>query len=328
MDSARLSPLPRFSVILRSRNDAAIIERTLRGIFLQSLAPLEIICLDNASTDGTREILERHGDSLSILDIPEGDYVPGKVLNQGVQKARGDIIVFLNSDAIPLHPDCFARLLRELSPDEATYARQLPRPDARQAVRYDYNLCFPETLPATGQSPCGKNFFSIVCAAAHKALLLEHPFPEHVQYSEDTIWANHISAHGHRIRYCPEAKVEHSHNYSFTEAVKRFTNEGKAEAIESPGLMALLVTLTLSPARTAVSILREIISMQGGGRTSLTGEIVYSIKLRTAQKILKPVAMTRSVLSIYINHCGYPRRRSAGNISPAHRKRRKDDLAN
>ena len=53
--------LPRASVLVRARNDEALVGRTLEGIFAQEGAPeFEVVVCDDASTDRTREIAARY----------------------------------------------------------------------------------------------------------------------------------------------------------------------------------------------------------------------------------------------------------------------------
>ena len=76
-------------------------------------------------------------------------------------------------------------------------------------------------------------------AAARRADLIEHPFDEAIRYSEDVEWAHRRPI---RIAYAPEAKVEHSHNYTLAELKKRFFGEGAADAVIF-GLQAILTAV-------------------------------------------------------------------------------------
>jgi rhamnosyltransferase len=100
-------------------------------------------------------------------------------------------------------------------------------------VRKDYERAFGDG------SISGKwhNFFSLVSSGFRKVELLEHPFDETFQYSEDSQWVNRREV---KIVYVPDAIVEHSHNYTLQEVKKRFFNEGVADkqmGKKSPGLL-------------------------------------------------------------------------------------------
>ena len=103
---------PRISVLVRAHNDEPFIERTLKGIFSQTLEPFEVIVCDDASTDRTREIAAKF--PVRFVERPSGPYKPGRTLNALVREAKGDIVVFNNSDAIPLDVNWLAELVKPL----------------------------------------------------------------------------------------------------------------------------------------------------------------------------------------------------------------------
>lgn len=215
----------RVSVVVRSRNDASIIERTLDALAQQTL-PHELLCVDNASRDGTRELLVER--KVRIHDVPEGAYVPGRVLNEAVARTEGDIVVFVNSDAPPLHDDFLALLTAPLvaGDADAVWARQIARPAARASTRLDHARMFGDSPPPASWGPR----FSLAASAILRRRLVERRFSECVQYSEDLEWVVDAARRGLVVRYVPEARVEHSHDYTLREAAKRFFEEGRADA--------------------------------------------------------------------------------------------------
>src|SRR3989442_15065291 len=54
-----LQPLPRLSVVVTARDEAGGIETTVRRLLAQSYPDLEVIVVDDRSTDGTGEVLDR-----------------------------------------------------------------------------------------------------------------------------------------------------------------------------------------------------------------------------------------------------------------------------
>lgn len=63
--------MPTVSIVIRSRNDASFIKRVLDKISEQTFSDFEILNFDNASTDGTREIIAQY-DNIRLFSIPEG----------------------------------------------------------------------------------------------------------------------------------------------------------------------------------------------------------------------------------------------------------------
>ena len=235
---------PRVSVIVRAHNDEALIGRTLAGIFSQLPPPFEVIVCDDNSTDRTREVAAKY--PVRFVERPDGPYKPGRTLNALVREAKGDIVVFNNSDAVPLDEHWLAELVKPLlagSPRVFAFANQLPRPDAQALVRKDSERAFGDgKVQATW-----KFFFSLASSATWRQNLLEVPFDEGIQYSEDVEWAWRNSRREKdpvKIVYCPESHVEHSHNYTLRELAKRFRGEGAADRVifgGSPSLVRELV---------------------------------------------------------------------------------------
>ena len=107
------------SILVRTRNDAAFIGRTLDAIASQKgVPPFEVVVCNDASTDGTTEILAKRGD-IRLVERPAGEYFPGRTLNAMVRAAQGEIVVFNNADAIPLDDRWLATLIAPLLANEA-----------------------------------------------------------------------------------------------------------------------------------------------------------------------------------------------------------------
>ena len=220
---------PKTSILVRARNDEAFIARTLAGIFSQSLRPFEVIVCDDGSTDATRELAGKF--PVRFVERPEGPYMPGRTLNALVREAKGDIVVFNNSDAVPCDAAWLAELVKPLLGGRRvfSFANQLPRPDAQALVRKDSERAFGDgKVQATWRF-----FFSLASSATWKRLLVETPFDEQIQFSEDVEWTWRNSRRAEnpvKVVYCPDARVEHSHNYTLRELVRRFRGEGCADA--------------------------------------------------------------------------------------------------
>lgn len=219
------------SILVRARNDETLIAKTLDAIFAQE-APFdfEVVVCDDDSTDRTREIAAAR--PVRFFERPSGPYKPGRTLNALVADAKGDIVVFNNSDAVPLDKHWLAELVKPLLAEPGkprfTFANQLPRKDATALVRKDSLRAFGDgKVQATW-----KFFFSLASSATWRAELLAVPFNESIQYSEDVEWTWRNSRRAVRpveIVYCPHAHVEHSHNYTLAELARRFRGEGAAD---------------------------------------------------------------------------------------------------
>lgn len=110
------------SIITVCRNAGATIERTLTSVARQTHADIQYIVIDGASTDDTNEIIKKYSSIIDVF-VSEKDGGIFNAMNKGIEKARGDLIYFLNADDY-LHDDAViadvARFVDE-HPDGSVY---------------------------------------------------------------------------------------------------------------------------------------------------------------------------------------------------------------
>ena len=261
------------SVLIRSHNDILYIRQTVEALLEQEIDDtIEIISCDDHSTDGTAEFLAGVP-HIRRIDPPEGKYVPGKTLNYMVGQARGEYIVFNNGDAIPQHREYLKNLTAPLKDFRVNcvFANQIARKDAFAVVRKDYERAFGD-----GSFSCRWNkFFSLVSSGFRREELVQNPFDESFQYSEDSQWVNRREV---KIVYVPDAVVEHSHNYTLPEVKKRFFNEGVADKQMGKAVPGVLRTWKSICAET----LRDWVYITGCGAWQ---ELLYAPRYRYTQKM-------------------------------------------
>jgi glycosyltransferase involved in cell wall biosynthesis len=127
--AARPAPLDRFpslTVIIPARNEETNLRRLLPTLLAQRYPAFDVLVYDDASEDGTAEVVRRLGDGRVRLlrgDGPPPGWV-GKVhaLAEASAEARGELILFLDADAELLRPDALDRLVARFNalPGDAT----------------------------------------------------------------------------------------------------------------------------------------------------------------------------------------------------------------
>lgn len=104
-----LADAPLISIVVPARNEAANIERCIRSLLTQNYENLEVIAVDDASTDATPQILARLAAEDSRLRVvaggplSEGWTGKNNAVYQGVQHAHGSWLLFVDAD-VALHP--------------------------------------------------------------------------------------------------------------------------------------------------------------------------------------------------------------------------------
>jgi glycosyltransferase involved in cell wall biosynthesis len=86
------------SVVIPARNAASTLGGVLQALAAQDPSPDEVIVVDDASTDETAAVAERLGASVVMLASTRS---AGGARNRGWEEASGDVVVFLDADAVP-----------------------------------------------------------------------------------------------------------------------------------------------------------------------------------------------------------------------------------
>jgi len=94
---------PLVSIVMPSLNQAEFIPQAVASVLEQSWRNLELIVADGGSTDGSLQWLRERQASDGRLRVYSGpDTGPAQALNQALQRARGTVIGWLNSDDVYL----------------------------------------------------------------------------------------------------------------------------------------------------------------------------------------------------------------------------------
>ena len=99
------------SIIMPVYNSASFLNKSIESIQNQTLDDIEIVCVDDGSTDNSVDILIDLNDEYgNIKIIAQENSGPGAARNTGIKKAQGEYIAFLDSDDIFLEDDALERM--------------------------------------------------------------------------------------------------------------------------------------------------------------------------------------------------------------------------
>lgn len=206
------------------------LERLLTMLFRQTIKPNHVFLLHTIEYEGQVQELPTIEDSnITVLPIPKADFDHGGTRKYGASLSKADILMFMTQDAVPADEHMIERLLEPFADPwvSAAYARQLPDEKAGLVERYTRHFNYPkhsrikshEDLQELGI----KTFFcSNVCAMYRNEIYQKlGGFVERTIFNEDMIMAAAMIREDYRVAYVAEAKVVHSHQYTYRQQFTR-----------------------------------------------------------------------------------------------------------
>jgi GT2 family glycosyltransferase len=210
------------TVIVVAYTDAGAAVRAVQSLREQSLAPIEVLVVDNDPAEATTR-------ALAESEIPSNVRVitPGRNLgytgavNLAARHAAGDWLFLLNPDATAA-ADCLERLLEAVDgPDVAIVGAQVLLPDGRiNAGENPVNIAGFSWSGGYGR-PREHRPARDTAAVSGAALLVRRDAfadvgglcPHFFMYVDDVDLAWRMRLRGMRVRYCPAAIVVHDYEF-------------------------------------------------------------------------------------------------------------------
>ena len=199
------------SIVIPTLNPGRAFGTVLHRIMGQGRTPLEIVCADSGSSDGTRHI---------VSQFPLARFVEVKAAvgprswNLAMEAARGEVIVFLAQDALPGNGDWLTHLTDPFEDPSVggVYGRQQvsiagdPLSGFRLAQRY---CAEPHRRRIrVGDAIAYKSLpFFIDNAAVRRSVWRGIHFNEHLPLGADRVWARQVVLASYTIAYAPDAIV-------------------------------------------------------------------------------------------------------------------------
>lgn len=132
LSRAPLADGPLVSVIIPARNESATIETVVRSVLASTYRPLELLVVDDRSTDDTAEVVERlAAEHRSVRLVPGAPLPPGWygkpwACIQGYRAAKGELLLFTDADTRH-EPELLARSVGALRTEGAELLTVAPR---------------------------------------------------------------------------------------------------------------------------------------------------------------------------------------------------------
>lgn len=225
----------RISLVLPTWNAGPLLDEVLTAVDRQpGAADLERVAIDSGSTDGTVEVLRRHG--FRVLSIAQRDFNHGTARDTAIDATTGDVILLLTQDATPADENWLPALRAAYADPavDAAWCRQIPRPDCNPLLARRIREWMGDRSTTTLQRlPAGKAFADLtpmerlrLCAFDNVASSVRRTTWARLRFGwrrfgEDIHFGKRVIEGGGGIAFVPEAAVVHSHRTTPRQEGKR-----------------------------------------------------------------------------------------------------------
>ena len=110
----------KISVIMPVYNDADRLDKSINSVLSQTLDDIELVCVNDGSTDNSLEILESYCEKYEFIKVySQTNQGSGKARNYGIECAEGEYIGFLDADDFFIDDDALEKLYSAASENNA-----------------------------------------------------------------------------------------------------------------------------------------------------------------------------------------------------------------
>jgi glycosyltransferase involved in cell wall biosynthesis len=231
--------MPEVTVAVPVLNGGPLLDEVLGAVRRQQWpGDVQLLVCDSGSADRSVQIARSR--DAEVIEIAPGSFAHGPTRNTLMERASGDIVVFLTQDATPADEQWLARMVGgfELADDVAlVHGPYRPRPDASPSVARELEQFFTAMSPdgaavVDRPTPDGAwrgvsaraSFFTDANGAVARWAWERVRFPD-VAYAEDRLLALRMLEAGFAKAFVPSAEVVHSHDYRSWDLFRRYFDE-------------------------------------------------------------------------------------------------------
>jgi GT2 family glycosyltransferase len=238
----KVSDVPRLSVVVLSYNGMDHLPECLHTIHAQDFSDIEVIVVDNGSTDGSGAYISASWPSVRLIALKDNTgFCAG--MNRGIEEARSDLVLLLNQD-LSLEVNCFSELMKTWThPPPDTLPADCPVMD-RPVIGVFPKVMFYSVprfinafgadwyaschwrdsrvgLPDIGAFDKDETVFGSIFPAVlfdrNKLVEIGAFDPVFISYCEDFDVCYRSNILGYRFVTCPEAVIRHKYRASSTD---------------------------------------------------------------------------------------------------------------
>jgi glycogen synthase len=216
-----VEPTP-VSIVVSTYNRAASLERLLRSLPHLDYRPFEVVVVNGPSTDETETLLAGHAGRVKVASCPNPNLSMSR--NIGIARAAGDVVVFIDDDALPAGRAWLSSLVEPFTLDRGGTVGATGGPTLhRDTDWYEFSEGFTSDYaeqvfvgshddgqPARAAGRWFRRTVGNNCAFLRSALIEIGGFDEHFEYYlDETDVCLRLARAGYRVVSTPRAAVRH-----------------------------------------------------------------------------------------------------------------------
>ena len=203
--------LPAVSIVIPARNEERNLEQALESVLALDYPDLEIIVVDDRSTDRTGEILEKMSEQdsrltvVTIESLPDGWIGKPYALHTGAQQARGEFILFTDADIV-FHPLALRQAMAHVQAHHFDHVTLIPQGAMPGVFLRAFSatfgmfmfILFKPWKARNSRSRCymGVGAFNLIRASAYRAMGGHQPVA--LRPDDDLKFGKLVKDHGYR----------------------------------------------------------------------------------------------------------------------------------
>lgn len=205
---------PEISLIIPAYNAEDYVARSIDTALVQSFSNLEIIIVDDGSTDHTPDIIDWYAQKYpNVWAIHQENGGVPAARNTGIKNANGDYIAFMDNDDM-LRPDMISRLYHSICANDCdiacTSVYEIHKDEYKETMQYPMKEDTAVTIKEFLQMHLDRKAIWAVCVwnkLYRASLVKDHPFP--IIISDDEAWTPYILSYANRICYLNTLSYEY-----------------------------------------------------------------------------------------------------------------------
>lgn len=262
----------KYSFIIPVFNRPDEVDELLESLKGQAMKDFEVIVIEDGSAIPCKDVVEKYSDSLKIHYYIKPNSGPGRTRNYGVERAEGEYVLILDSDAV-CPPDYLREIDAELSanPCDAFGGPDRAHPSftsMQKAINYAMTSFFTTGGIRGGKKKMDKFYPRSFNMGVRRDVYLALGGFSKMRFGEDIDFSTRIFKEGHSCRLFPEAWVWHKRRTDLRKFFKQVHNSGIARinlTKRHPGTLKLvhLLPAVFTVGCTLLAILSIIAGLSG-----------------------------------------------------------------